>query len=253
MEQLKAVVHAARLQFLEPAQNLADGEAELRAIASRRLPPAASAGGELDPHADDRPHAHLLRVLEYQVQLRVFLDDGDDVSADILRQHGHLDEFGVLEAVADNRGVVISERHNRQQLRLGSRLEPETVRPPELEDFLHNLALLIDLDGIDTNVSPRVFMLGDGALEGFIDFLQPVLQDVPKPDERRQTDAAELQIVDQLFEIDRAAGVLGRVNPDLSVLADREVSVAPSGNFVQLGGIVDGPGLAHGVGAQPAD
>ena len=59
--------------------------------------------------------------------------------------------------------------------------------------------------------------------------------------QRRQADAAELQVVDQLLEVDRAAGVLGRMNLDLSVLADREVALPPSGDFVQLGGIADGP------------
>ncbi len=182
VEQLEAVLHAACLQFLQAAQNLADREAELRAIAPRRLPAAASAGGELDPHADRRPHAYLLRVLENQVQLRVFLDDRDDVAADLLRQHGHLDELGILEAVADDRRLVVGERHHRQQFRLGARLEPEVVGPAELEDFLDDLALLIDLDGVDADISSRIFVLRDRALEGFVDVLQPVLQDVPEPD-----------------------------------------------------------------------
>ena len=182
VEQLEAVLHAARLQFLEPAQNLADGQAELRAIAARRLPAAAAAGGELDPHADRRPDADLLRVFEDQVQLGVFLDDRDDVPADLLRQHGHLDELGVLEAVADDRRVVVGERHHRQQLRLRARLEAEVVRAAELEHLLDDLALLIDLDRVDADVPSRVLVLRDGALEGFVDVLQPVLQDVAKPD-----------------------------------------------------------------------
>src|SRR5687767_8354563 len=150
VEQLKAILHAAGFQFLQPAQNLTYRETELRAVAPRRLPPAASAGGQLDPHADRRTHTHLLRVLENQLQLGVLLDDRDDVAADLLRQHGHLDEFRILEAIADNRRVVVGERHHGEKLGLRSRLEAEMVRPPELEDLFHHLALLIDLDRVYT-------------------------------------------------------------------------------------------------------
>ena len=73
-------------------------------------------------------------------------------------------------------------------------------------------------------------------------------EDVAKPDQRRQADATALQIVDQLLQVDRPARVLGRMDLDLPVLADREVSVPPPGDLVQLGGIGNGPGLAHVVG-----
>ena len=131
MQQLEAVFHAARLQLFEPAQNFADRQAELRAIAARRLPAAAAARRELDPHADLRPDADLLGVFEDQIELGVFLDHRDDVAADLLRQHRHLDELGVLEAVADDRRVVVGERHDGQQLRLRAGLEAEadTGRP----------------------------------------------------------------------------------------------------------------------------
>src|SRR5580704_6392101 len=62
------------------------------------------------------------------------------------------------------------------------------------------------------------------------------------------------QIVDQLLEVDRTAGVLGRMDLDLAVVADREVSLAPSGDLVQLGSVGGGPALAHAKrGTRPAD
>ena len=132
--------------------------------------------------------------------------------ADLLRQHRHLDELGVLEAVADDRRVVVGERRHGQQLGLGARLEAEAVLAAELEHLFDDLALLVDLDRVDADVAAGVLVLGDRALEGLVDVLQPMLQDVAKPDERRQADAAPLQVVDQLLEVDRAARVLGRVD-----------------------------------------
>ena len=247
MQQLEAVFHAARLQLVEPAQDFADRQAELRAVAARRLPAAAAAGGELDAHADGRPDADLLGVLEDERQLGVFLDDRDDVAADLLGQHRHLDELGVLEAVADDRRVVVGQRHHRQQLGLRAGLEAEVIRPAELEHFFDDLPLLVDLDRVDADVLAGVLVLGDGALEGFVDVLEPMLQDVAEADERRQADAAQLQVIDQLLEIDRPARLLGRVDLDLTVLTDGEVALAPAGDLVELGGVDVGPGLAHVV------
>ena len=54
------------LELVEAAEDFADRQAELRAVAARDLPPPAAAGGQLDAHADLRPHADLLGVLEDQ-------------------------------------------------------------------------------------------------------------------------------------------------------------------------------------------
>ena len=81
VEQLEAILHAEQLQLVETAQDLGDGQAELRAIAAGALPAAAAARRELDAHADLRPHADLFGVLQDQPELGVFLDDRDDVSA----------------------------------------------------------------------------------------------------------------------------------------------------------------------------
>ena len=60
-----------------------------------------------------------------------------------------------------------------------------------------------------------------------------------------------MQVVDQLLEIDRTVGILGRVDLDLAVFANGEISFAPAGNFVQVGGVSGVPCLADVVGALP--
>jgi hypothetical protein len=131
VQQLEAVLHAVRLELFEPLPDLGHGQAELGAVAARRLPPAAAAGRQLDAHADVRPHAHLAGVLQYQAQLGVLLDHRNDAPAHLLSQHRHLDELGVLEAVADDRRLVRRHRDHRQQLRLGPGLEAEVVGRPK--------------------------------------------------------------------------------------------------------------------------
>ena len=169
VQELEAVLHAEHLQLLEPAQHFGDRQAELRAVAARALPAAAAAGGELDAHADLRPHADLLGVLQDQAQLGVLLDDRDDRAPDLLGEHRHLDELGVLEAVADDRRVVVGLRRDGQQLRLGAGLEAEAVFAAEIEHFLDDLPLLVDLDRIDAHVAAFVLVLRDGRLERVVD------------------------------------------------------------------------------------
>ena len=79
--------------------------------------------------------------------------------AHLLGEHRHLDELGVLEAVADDGRVVGGHRHHGQQLGLGAGFEAEPVRPAEIEHFLDDLALLIDLDRIDAEVLALVLVL----------------------------------------------------------------------------------------------
>ena len=82
---------------------------------------------QADAHADVRPHADFLRVLEHQIQLAVPLDHWDDLAAHLLRQHRHLDEFEILEAVADDWRVVVGHRRHGEELRLAAGLEAEAV------------------------------------------------------------------------------------------------------------------------------
>ena len=51
-------------------------------------------------------------------------------------------------------------------------------------------------------------MLGDGGLEGGVNLAEAMLQDVGEADEDRKADAAELQPIDQLLEVDGACGSL---------------------------------------------
>ena len=141
VQQLEAVLHAALFQLFERAQ---DSRVTVRPnferIAARILPSAAGLGGQLDAHADVGPHAHLVGIFEDQPQLGVLLDDRNDAAADLLREHRHLDELGILEAVADDRRIVRGQGHDGQQLGLAAGLEPEMIWPAEVRAPLRPLA-----------------------------------------------------------------------------------------------------------------
>ena len=111
--------------------------------------------------------------------------------------------------------VVVGQRDDRQQLRLRSGLEAEAVLPAEVEDLLDDLPLLVHLDRVDADVAAFVVVLRDRRLEGAVDVAEPVAEDVAEADEDRQLDAAQLQVIDQLLQVDRPGRVLGRVDEDV--------------------------------------
>ncbi len=241
VQELEAVLHSLLLELVERAEDFGDRKAELRAVTARALPTAGALGGELHAHAELRADAHLLRVVHDELQFGVLLDDRNDLAADLLREHRHFDELGVFEAVADDRRVVAGHGDDGHQLRLAAGFQAEVVRPAVLEHFFHHLALLVHLDRIDAAILAveRVFL--DRALERFVDFPEAVLEHVAEAEENRQVDAAELEIVDELFQVDKLRRVFRGVNEQIARLADGEVTRAPATDVVHFGGIAGRP------------
>ena len=178
-----------------------------------------------------------------QAQLGVFFHHRDDLAAQLVGQHGHLDVLVVLEAVADDGRVVIGESHDGHQLGFRARFEPELEGTPELEHLLDDLALLVDLDRINAAVVGLILVLGDGGGEGVVNLAQPVLEDVGEANQEGDRNPAQDQRIDQLLQIDGAGGVLGRMDADVSQIVDREIALAPTGDVVHLAGVLRGPPL----------
>src|SRR5207237_10919878 len=178
-----------------------------------------------------------LRVLETVADFRVFLDDRNDVAPDLERQHRGLDELRVLEAVADDRRLVVGDRDDSQQLRLGARLETELVGPAEVEHLFDDLPLLIDLDRVDAAVAALVLVLGDGSRKRGVNVGETMFEDVGEADEDGKADAAQLQAIDQLLQVDRALRILRRVHLHVALAVDGEVAVAPARDLVELAGV----------------
>ena len=75
------------------------------------------------------------------------------------------------------------------------------------------------------------------------------MQNFAEADQDRQRDAAELQIVDQLLQIERAVRFLVGMHPEVAVVADGKIAFAPTGDVVKLAGLGGGPAVgrfAHG-------
>ena len=156
---------------------------------------------------------------------------------DLLGEHRSLDEFRVLEAVADDRRIVSRQRDHGEEFRLAARLEPKAVRPAELKHLLDHLPLLIDLHRIDAAILTAVAVLLHRRGEHAMNLAQPVLQDLAEPQQDREVDAPQLQAVHQRLEVDALGRVFVGMHEQVPVGADGKIPVAPAGYLVELGGV----------------
>ena len=148
VHELQAVEHVALLQERVQVQDLADEQAELGFLAGGIPPAAGAVARELDAHADLRPHAVALRVLQNRVDFLEILHHRNDVAAELGGDDDRLDVAVVLEAVAHHHAVrrILGDRHDREQLGFGADLEAEAELLAVAVDLLDDQALLIDLD-----------------------------------------------------------------------------------------------------------
>ena len=105
VHELQAIEHVALLQQRMQVEDLADEQAELRFLAGGIAPAAGALAGELDAHADARPHAIALGVLQNQVDFLEILHHRNDGAAELGGDDHRLDVAVVLEAVADDQPV----------------------------------------------------------------------------------------------------------------------------------------------------
>jgi len=86
-----------------------------------------------------------------------------------------------------------------------------------------------------------VLVLHDRLLEGVVDFADAVTEDVGETEQDRQLDAAGLQLVHDLLEVDRLVGAFAGVDGDVAGLVDSEVPLAPQADAVRLQGVLNLP------------
>ncbi len=152
VEQLEGIFHAAFFEILNGFEGFADGKAEFGAVAAGGFPAAGATTGEFDANTDGGFDADAFGVFDDEFELGVFFDNGCDLAADFFGQHDHFNVFVVFEAVADDRRFVIGNGENGEEFGLGARFQTKLVSAAIAKDFLDNLALLIDFDGINATV-----------------------------------------------------------------------------------------------------
>src|SRR5207253_5165350 len=97
----------------------------------------------------------------------------------------------------------------------------------EVENFLDDMPLLVDLDRVDAGVIAEVVVFGDGGFEGVEDFADAMAKNIGEADQDRQLDAAFLELIDEVFEVNGLVGILVRMDGAVALIVDAEVAFAP--------------------------
>ena len=109
------------------------------------------------------------------------------------------------------------------------------------------MALLIDLDWKHAPVLAGVFVLINRRAKALVDAPNAVRQNITEANQHRQLQAARLQVLHELVEIDVALVVGPNLDFNVSRFVDIEVGVPPTSNLVQLGAIAGRPGSGFGI------
>ena len=129
-------------------------------------PASRSLGGELDADAGGGLDAHLVGHLEQHLELGELLEHDHHRVAELLAHQRQPHELLVLVAVADDEVVgALVEAENGLELRLAAAFETHAVGRAEFHDFLHDVPLLVHLDGIDRRVRSAITEFLDGGVE----------------------------------------------------------------------------------------
>ena len=147
MQQLEAMAEIFRLQHFRRRQQFRRAQAELRVFAAAFGPAPRALAQQPRADADERLDAELFGNGNDLPQLLQFFDDHDDLFAQLDAEQGHLDELRVLVAVANDEAAhLVLQRQAGEQFRLAADFEAEIKRLARVENFLHHLAQLVDLD-----------------------------------------------------------------------------------------------------------
>ena len=241
VEELEAVAQSHLVEHLQGHQQLGAVESELRGVAAALAPLAAAVACQLDADAQVGAHAQLLGRLGNDLQFGQFLDDEEDALAHLLCQQSQFDEVLVLVAVADDEAVAVhvGGQHG-MQFGLGAGFQSQVIAFAVADDFLHDGAHLVHLDGEDDEVLGLVVVLLGSLAEALVGLLDAVVEDVGEAQQYGSRDVARGQLVHDLLEVYLHAVLLGG-DIDVAFLVDAKVVDSPALDVIELFRVFDSP------------
>ena len=166
VDQLENVESIFILQAIDELHELCGAQSEFRFLAAALRPTSRPFGVQLDAHASRGIYTELVRDFEQHVDFTQLLDDDEHLVTELLPHESEAHELLVLVAIAHDEVIgVLGEREHRLKLGLAAALEANARVLSELDDFLDDVPLLIDLDRKYGRVLAGVFVLANCAGE----------------------------------------------------------------------------------------
>ena len=224
MHELEAMREPVFLEEIARPHEVRRGQAELRVLPTAGRPLAGGTRLQAHPQTHQWLDAHFLGNLDDLAQFLDLLDDHDDLLAQLAAHQRVLDEHGVLVTVADDDALQVAVHSQRgEEFRLAAALQPEVVFRARVEDFLHDLTQLVDLDRENAAVRLLVAGLRDGAGERLADRLHAVAQEVLETDDQREAVALFARFLHDGHHVDGRALVLQGRDLAIALRVDRKI------------------------------
>ena len=181
------------------------------------------------PDSDVRFDSHFLGNPDRLLQLLDFLDHDDDRFAEPPAEHGRADVSAILVAVADDQTLqVLVHGEGGDQFRFRPGLEAKMKLLARVHDLFDDFAQLVDLDRKNAAVVVLVTEFAHRALEGAVDRMDAVTQEILEADDEGKPEPARARFVHDFENVDRAAVFLERANLGVAGGVDGEIASAPA-------------------------
>ena len=188
VDELETMRESCGVEHVAGLDQVSCGETELGILAAAGGPFARAFGEEANAQADHRLDFHVLRNAEDVGQLLEFFHNEDDFFSELAAEERAADEARVLVAITDHEAFGIGvDREGCEEFRLAPCLNAEMPWLASVEDFLHDLAELVDLDREHTSIGCCVVGLRYCAGECLVDRLDAVAKKVVEPHHERKS------------------------------------------------------------------
>ena len=242
VEHLQGLGTTLFAEVFDGFEKFAGGETEFGIVSTREGPFSDSAGGEANTDTDKKLHLHGAGGFHGQSEFFGFFNHQDDFFAQFPAEQSRSDKLRVFVPVADEKTFGIAMvGETGKEFRLTANLQAKVKGLSRVENFLHYLPHLVDLDWKNTSVTAFVAGGFDGVGEGFVNRADTVPKQIVETNEERVVETPLTGASGDFDEINFGASSVHGSHGHVSRWVDAKVATAPTRDAVGGEGAVDRP------------
>src|SRR6266478_9079413 len=209
MKELEGLCQTGLFQHLASSHEIGGVETEFGVLAAARRPFARAFAIQTSTNTNIGFEADLLRRANDLLQLFEFFRDDNNRLAKFAAKQRDANKSGIFIAVADDQALRVFLHGKRgNQFRLAACFEPKVKLFARIDNFLDDLAQLIDFDGKNAAILIEITEFSDRALKCAIDRFNAVPEQILKSNQQWKTKVSGARLIDYCQKIDGTAAIL---------------------------------------------
>src|SRR5437016_12471227 len=209
MKKLEALRQPCFFQHLTRSNQISGIETEFGVLAATWRPLAGAFAMQASTNANVGLDSNLVGCANALLQFFQFFRDDNDRFAKFAPKQRNANESGIFIAVADDQTLRVFLHGKRSnQLRFAACFEPKVKSFARIDNFLDDLAQLIDFDGKNAAILIVITEFSDRVLKCAIDRFDAVPEQILKSNQQWKTEISGARFIDYCQEIDGTAAIL---------------------------------------------